>query len=423
MVDEKKQGRLEKEGPGFTPLKKSHSLGFLLICIGIFIFPYALRGDALGSVAAVNLIALAGLALLLFYGNVHKLRPKRSGEVILSRVLIFFLFLFMLLFSYLFSDTKAGIAFLCSSVIPLVLIFSNIDNASRCLRLWCGFFSFIMILLVACAIMNWLTENELSRFLANYFHSDTYTKLAEEGRFVSFLGHPLTTSFSAICYVVSMFVYSQRIRKLNPLIYYLLGGVVVLASASITGALVLLFLFFVQNYRAGNYPFILVAVIIVLALWAFGILNPIIDRIITNLANGDITSGRNVALLRLMSNGDLAFHLFDWQIFSSENATLVAATEYPFFRLSYRFGLIAATCYCLVAFVVPLIYAIRCKKIDLWCTALGLVLIANTFDGVVSSGDLCWIYSITMMFLIRCAREAKRVGEPTGLAQSEVNSI
>lgn len=402
-------------------LNKSHNLGFLLLCVGIFVFSYAARRDILGSLAAVNFFAIAGLVLLLYKGNMWSPKSMIPGGAVLVGVLAAYLVLFSLLYSIFASDAKAGIAFLCSTIIPIALIYSNIDDPVKCLRMWCGFFTLIMVLLVICIIANWLTENELSEFFANFFQSDTYIKLAGEGRFVSFLGHPLTTSFTAICYAVSMFVYSQCARKLNPLIYFVLAGIVVLACASITGAVILLLLFVIQNYRSGNYVFILVAVAVILVLWAVGVLNPIIDRVITNLANGDITSGRNAALMRMIESGDLTFKLFDWRVFSSDDPGLVAATEYPLVRLSYRFGIVSAICFCLIAFVIPFIRVLRCKRIDICGTALGLMVVANTFDGIVSSGDLCWIYAVSMMFVVYAAEEMRQKKDISQPRQIEEN--
>lgn len=399
--------------------KKSHNFGFLLLCIGIFVLPYAMRGDILGPIAAVNIFALAGLVLLLYKGDFLRSKPMVPGAAIVIGILAAYLVLFSLLYSIFASDTKAGIAFLCSTIIPIALIYSEIDDLPRCLKMWCGFFSLVMVLLAICVIANWFTENEVSEYFANLFHSNTYIKLAGEGRFVSFLGHPLTTSFTAICYTVSMYAYSQCVKKVNPFVYFILAGIVVLACASITGAVILLFLFIAQNYRMGNYAVILVVVGVLLVLWVTGALNSITDRIVTNLANGDITSGRNAALLRMIENGELSFKLFDWQVFSSDNPGLVAATEYPLIRLSYRFGVVTAICFCLLAFVIPLIRILRCRRIDICGTALCLIVMANIFDGIVSSGDLCWVYAVSMMFLVYVAQNATREERDSDLVQKK----
>lgn len=395
-------------------------VGFIVLCIGLFAFPYAVRVVKVGSLAAVNFVSILGIVLFLSGGGLRYFGKGRSSFILAAEILGVCLTLFVILYSILSGDGKAGIALFASSILPLILIYSALRDLRNCLKIWCIAFSAIMGVLVICAVFNWLSDNMVSRFFSELFHSEIYAKLASEGRFVSFFGHPLSGSFTAICYAASMFAYSRVVREVNPLLYFIPSGIVVLACSSITGVVILAFLFFVQNCRTGYYKYLFFAAIVVCIFFALNLFDAVLERVSTNLSNGDITSGRNAALARLLDEEILTFELFDWRLFSSEDPGFVAATEYPPVRLSYRMGLAAAICFCLIAFVLPFIGMLKSRRWDVCGTALGLIVVVNTFDGIVSSGDICWLYSATIMFLIYAANCTPALGSTSSTHDDEI---
>lgn len=137
--------------------------------------------------------------------------------------------------------------------------------------------------------------------------------------------------------------------------------------------------------------------------YSIGLFDAIIERFNVAFSLGDITTGRNTALVALYSSGALSFDFFGGSGFTNMSTTMIAALEYPLLRLAYRHGILYAVIILLSVFVVPIIRLIRSHKTDLLVALLLIALDINTFDSIASVGDYMLIYCTFTCLLMNLA--------------------
>ena len=146
-----------------------------------------------------------------------------------------------------------------------------------------------------------------------------------------------------------------------------------------------------------------------LLLYAFGIFDTLIDRVVMGIAAGDITSSRNTKLEEMMRAGIIRYdwfqgHPFDTGYTSYVRASLVVALEYPLLRFAFMYGIAFSALLGIVLFILPVIYVFR-KTGAVSALLLALYFFhVNTYSSIcVAQDGMLRCVLITWMFL--CASQ------------------
>ena len=147
-------------------------------------------------------------------------------------------------------------------------------------------------------------------------------------------------------------------------VYYSLISVIGIGMCGGKTGLVLIAVEFALLYvnKKGLKYFIIVAAAVYWA-YGYGLLDTVIGRFIAGFESGDITTGRNTALLRVIQGGVLRFNLLIGHAGMNLSERMIAALEYPPLRWAYLFGVWFSVLMCVVLFAIPAIKILKNKNI------------------------------------------------------------
>lgn len=145
--------------------------------------------------------------------------------------------------------------------------------------------------------------------------------------------------------------------------------------------------------------FIIVAAAVYWA-YGYGLLDTVIGRFIAGFESGDITTGRNTALLRVIQGGVLRFNLLIGHAGMNLSERMIAALEYPPLRWAYLFGVWFSVLMCVVLFAIPAIKILKNKNIKIFIVFLILVLDVNSYNGITTQSDQMLLYCVSVFLLL-----------------------
>lgn len=396
------------------------NIGFLLICIGLFVTPTAIRTGVLNTQwALINVISWAGVLLLLsryYRGGKIKLTHKGSPGVSNPIWIVFLAVLFLA--SCLYNRKMTAISIVkyeYAQILPLVMLFVKVpeQDAKKYFNSFCFFLMGSCTFMVLCGILDLVFHVGIGNSLANLIGNASLYGLLREGRMVSYMGHSLLTSeLMLLCFLFNA-LRRQILGGKEPVWYTVFyTGVCLIGiglSASKAGLLLLApSILLLCSTRKGWKNGLIIVAIILLAN-ALGIFDILLERFVRGLTTGDITTGRNTALKRLLESGELEFKFLSGFAGGTLSVSMIAALEYAPLRWAYLFGIWFSIVMCVILFVVPMI---QCWKLGgrrtLWAMLI-IIVEVNSYNGITTQNDHLLLYCVAIFVLLNIARlEAKR---------------
>lgn len=385
---------------------KKNEIPVVLWCIGLFVFPYILRNRFLGDVALLNVLPYVGL----LYGYRRKIignsyfKSKNVGSCLLATV--YYVISIFILF-YLKGTGWSLIRRLLLIfvyVLPAAFIYIEIPNeqtVKRYCTIWLGWLRIICTLMCVAKAIDMLLGNSIQKALASFYDSSTMLYLINSGRFVSFYGHSLSTAFFCLCLLVWTTVVNDTLKSEKKKYIYdvivSLTGIAIAGSKS--GIMLAILLLLLCNIGIRKTKYMLAILMVAAALYFSGVFNTVISRILEGISIGDLSTARNSALERLISNGTISFNWIKGHVIDYSGTSMIAALEYPFLKWAFTCGILLAVIMCIVYFIFPAIRVIACFKVTgLICTVIFMAFV-NGNNGIASYNDDLLFYAINIGLL------------------------
>lgn len=385
---------------------KKNEIPIVLWCIGLFVFPYILRNRLVGSVALLNILAYGGLLYGYNRKTIHNpyIKGNSWGKFLLAIIYyalsIFILFYikgtgwsmvrrFMLVFVYVF---------------PAAFIYMEIPDkrlVERYCNIWLGWLRVVCTFMCGAKAIDMLLGNAIQKLFATFYGSSTMIYLIKSGRFVSFYGHSLSTAFFSICLLVWTTVINDTIKgERKKYIYDVIVSLIGIAIAgSKSGIMLAVLLLLLCNIGIRKTKYMVSILIVAGVLYFSGVFDTVIGRILEGIRIGDLSTSRNTALERLMSNGTISFDWIKGHVIDYSGTSMIAALEYPFLRWAFTCGILFSIIMCIVYFIFPVIRVAVCFNLTgLICVAI-LMAFVNGNNGISSYSDDLLFYAINIGLL------------------------
>ncbi len=396
------------------------NISFLLICIGLFVTPAAMRTGVLNTQwALINVISWVGVLLLLSrYYHDGKIRLTQKGSEGMSNPIWLAFLAVMFAASCLFNweiDGRSVVKYVYAQIFPLIILPVQVSeqDTRKYFDYLCKYLTVSCTFMVVCGIMDLVFQTGIGRFMADLMGTSSLYGLLRTNRMVSYMGHSLlTTELMLICFLFNA-LRKQILGRKESIWYTVFYTCVCLIGiglcASKTGLLLLApsVLLLCSTRKGWKYGLIIVAAILLVN--ALGFFDILLERVTKGVISGDITTGRNSALKSLLESGELRFKFFSGFAGRTMSKSMIAALEYAPLRWAYLFGIWFSIVMCVVVFVMPLI---RCWKLGgrrtLWAM---LVIIAdvNSYNGITTQNDHMLLYCVVIFMLLNMAKlEAKQ---------------
>lgn len=394
---------------------KKNEIPVVLWCIGLFVFPYILRNRLIGSVALLNILTYGGL----LYGYNRKIiyspyiKGNSWGKFLLAIIYYalssFILFYikgtgwsmvrrFMLVFVY---------------VLPAAFIYMEIPDrqiVEKYCNIWLGWLRVVCTFMCGAKAVDMLLGNAIQKLFATFYGSSIMLSLIRSGRFVSFYGHSLSTAFFSVCLlvwttVVNDTVKSERKKYIYDVIVSLIG---IAIAGSKSGIMLAILLLLLCNIGIRKTKYMVSILIVAGVLYFSGVFDTVIGRILEGIRIGDLSTSRNSALERLMSNGTISFDWIKGHVIDYSGTSMIAALEYPFLRWAFTCGILFSVIMCIVCFILPAIRVATCfNLVGLICVAI-LMAFVNGNNGISSYSDDLLFYAINIGLLTQFLRSHSR---------------
>lgn len=394
---------------------KKNEIPVVLWCIGLFVFPYILRNRLMGSVALLNILAYGGL----LYGYNRKIiyspyiKGNSWGKLLLA--IIYYALSSFILFYIKGTGWSMVRRFMLVFVYVLPAAFTYMEIPDKQIvekycNIWLGWLRVVCTFMCGAKAIDMLLGNAIQKLFATFYGSSTMLYLIRSGRFVSFYGHSLSTAFFSVCLlvwttVISDTVKSERKKYIYDVIVSLIGIAIAGSKSGIMLAILLLLLCNI-GIRKTKY---MVSILIVAAILYFsGVFDTVIGRILEGIRIGDLSTSRNSALERLMSNGTISFDWMKGHVIDYSGTSMIAALEYPFLRWAFTCGILFSIIMCIVYFILPAVRVAACFNLTgLICVAVFMAFV-NGNNGISSYSDDLLFYAINIGLLTQFLRSHSR---------------
>lgn len=372
----------------------------LMLSTGIFITNSILRKNYLGDTfTSLNLMVYVAFIFLWLKNNYFS---HISMYDVCSGFVSFVLFVGLIV--CMINNGNIRLTFVFSVGVPLLFAFIRIRNTewiSSIFRIWLIFVRISVCLIVLGAVLDILTGYSVTNFFAGMFDAESIAqmRMEEEGRIISYMGHPLLSAEISLIYLVSEIIDSRYFNTAkNLLLPSILSVVAAALCGSKTVILLLLFLIFAANINNKRIRNIVFIAIVFCILYFLGVFDVIIGRFITSMKTGDFTTGRNVRFMQLYSSGRLSFNWFSGHS-GSMSERFQVALEYPPLRFAYVYGIFYSLILCFALFVYPVLVIFKRRQYMLLLCMLALIADVCTYSGLTTNADNMLIYC-SVLFLI-----------------------
>lgn len=382
---------------------------FFLICIGLLFMPSTIRTSALHSEwALINVASWLGIILLTKrYYNGGKVSVSKNGKLGVANpiwiVLLVALFAMESLMLPEFTATSE-VKYIYATILPIYILYSVVDDDIICYtKLFSRLLTVASTIVVICGLMDMFLGVGIGNSIAIFTNAASLIESIRQGRMVSYFGHPLLTAeIMILTFSFNTLVnYCIEKKSIFYTVYYSLISVIGIGMCGGKTGLVLIAVEFALLYvnKKGLKYFIIVAAAVYWA-YGYGLLDTVIGRFIAGFESGDITTGRNTALLRVIQGGVLRFNLLIGHAGMNLSERMIAALEYPPLRWAYLFGVWFSVLMCVVLFAIPAIKILKNKNIKIFIVFLILVLDVNSYNGITTQSDQMLLYCVSVFLLL-----------------------
>lgn len=383
---------------------------FFLICIGLLFMPSTIRTSALHSEwALINVASWLGIILLTKrYYNGGKVSVSKNGKLGVANpiwiVLLVALFAMESLMLPEFTATSE-VKYIYATILPIYILYSVVDDDDIICytKLFSRLLTVASTIVVICGLMDMFLGVGIGNSIAIFTNAASLIESIRQGRMVSYFGHPLLTAEIMILTFSfnTLMNYCIEKKSIFYTVYYSLISVIGIGMCGGKTGLVLIAVEFALLYvnKKGLKYFIIVAAAVYWA-YGYGLLDTVIGRFIAGFESGDITTGRNTALLRVIQGGVLRFNLLIGHAGMNLSERMIAALEYPPLRWAYLFGVWFSVLMCVVLFAIPAIKILKNKNIKIFIVFLILVLDVNSYNGITTQSDQMLLYCVSVFLLL-----------------------
>lgn len=383
---------------------------FFLICIGLLFMPSTIRTSALHSEwALINVASWLGIILLTKrYYNGGKVSVSKNGKLGVANpiwiVLLVALFAMESLMLPEFTATSE-FKYIYATILPIYILYSVVDDDDIICytKLFSRLLTVASTIVVICGLMDMFLGVGIGNSIAIFTNAASLIESIRQGRMVSYFGHPLLTAeIMILTFSFNTLVnYCIEKKSIFYTVYYSLISVIGIGMCGGKTGLVLIAVEFALLYvnKKGLKYFIIVAAAVYWA-YGYGLLDTVIGRFIAGFESGDITTGRNTALLRVIQGGVLRFNLLIGHAGMNLSERMIAALEYPPLRWAYLFGVWFSVLMCVVLFAIPAIKILKNKNIKIFIVFLILVLDVNSYNGITTQSDQMLLYCVSVFLLL-----------------------
>lgn len=383
---------------------------FFLICIGLLFMPSTIRTSALHSEwALINVASWLGIILLTKrYYNGGKVSVSKNGKLGVANpiwiVLLVALFAMESLMLPEFTATSE-VKYIYATILPIYILYSVVDDDDIICytKLFSRLLTVASTIVVICGLMDMFLGVGIGNSIAIFTNVASLIESIRQGRMVSYFGHPLLTAeIMILTFSFNTLVnYCIEKKSIFYTVYYSLISVIGIGMCGGKTGLVLIAVEFALLYvnKKGLKYFIIVAAAVYWA-YGYGLLDTVIGRFIAGFESGDITTGRNTALLRVIQGGVLRFNLLIGHAGMNLSERMIAALEYPPLRWAYLFGVWFSVLMCVVLFAIPAIKILKNKNIKIFIVFLILVLDVNSYNGITTQSDQMLLYCVSVFLLL-----------------------
>lgn len=383
---------------------------FFLICIGLLFMPSTIRTSALHSEwALINVASWLGIILLTKrYYNGGKVSVSKNGKLGVANpiwiVLLVALFAMESLMLPEFTATSE-VKYIYATILPIYILYSVVDDDDIICytKLFSRLLTVASTIVVICGLMDMFLGVGIGNSIAIFTNAASLIESIRQGRMVSYFGHPLLTAeIMILTFSFNTLVnYCIEKKSIFYTVYYSLISVIGIGMCGGKTGLVLIAVEFALLYvnKKGLKYFIIVAAAVYWA-YGYGLLDTVIGRFIAGFESGDITTGRNTALLRVIQGGVLRFNLLIGHAGMNLSERMIAALEYPPLRWAYLFGVWFSVLMCVVLFAIPAIKILKNKNVKIFIVFLILVLDVNSYNGITTQSDQMLLYCVSVFLLL-----------------------
>lgn len=381
---------------------KNRDIPILLCCLGIFITPYILRNSLMPSIANINILAYMGLFIAANSKRIYlplSRRFKFLSNIMYAVFLGVSVFLIFWIRGNGWSDSfKIKAVFIY--VLPSLFVYWKISDdrvSASFSEIWRKFLRFACYGMVISWLFDLLLEGAIQHMFVRSYNVASLYNLFEGGRFVSFYGHSLVTAMIFLAFLMWTLIEREKHASQRLYVIDIIVAIFGIATCGSKGCIVVA-LVMVVLYHTGlkNLKYMIPILILIGLLYMTGAFDLVMDRFRTAVEAGDITTERNAALTRLVSNGELRFEWLKGHAINYSNTSIIAALEYPFLRWSYTSGILFAIIIYIVYFILPGIKLVWQRKWRVLICVGGFMVYINTFNGISAYNDCLLFYAINI---------------------------
>lgn len=396
----------------------------VLFCICLFILNETTREFFQSKLAILNMA-------FLFLGVLFLLKSISKGNF--NRTLFFIgVFLSCLLVVggfFIFEHSPLQMSWTFINIILPILILSvymdfneTINGLGKFLQL---FNVFVMVLFVM-GVVDFITNGSIQLYLASTIYTSNglgqlirYEHYMGIYRYYSIAGHPLTNAKFFLLFLILNNIYGGYIKFLiNRYILIIISLTGILLSGSKT-ALMLALIIIVFGTKPNKYKLLYYTLIISVFLILFNtslFQNNLAKRFIEGIATGDISTGRNELLARLM-NSDMAplpkFFFGEGLDYSRYVAGLlhnyIGNFEYPIIMFAYDYGILITILIYICVFLYPATVLLKNKDYKLFFYFLVISIMMNSNNGIANvNGDTLSQFCIILLFFMNISTTKRR---------------
>lgn len=383
---------------------ETYRLGIILCIISLFIFPRLFRMVYIGELASFNLMFYLGLIIFLQSKKSKNPNEKSKNKILLS-VIIFSILSVIVFISQSYSNFTEKIGYIIINCIPIFIInclinYKN-EKFKKYVNIWYNTLKIVGVLLVSSWLIDQLTNNSIQKFIVNLYKMPSLFGSLAGNRFVSIYGHPLFNAVLMFSLLLWTFVMKSKIEVKNYVIIIMIAiiGIAITGSKSVLVLAALLIIINLMNKE--NFKYIIPFIFVLIFLYKVGIFDVPLSRLASGLNSGNISTGRNIWIVKLRERGLLEFNLIYGHPLDKSIEGLIAALEYPILRWAYKTGIIFASILTYFYFILPLYEIIKNNKKNLrFIFSIILYMLAvNINDGITSNCDALIIYIMNLSLL------------------------
>lgn len=381
-------------------------LVFFLAGFGAFFTGSAIRYGIYSNMLLQQhcVLFIAGMLLVFFLSNQAVQRDLSRNGFDKLGIYISASVIFISLFIVLIDSGTSKLNSFVSIILPVFVVavrFLNKKDFLDFYQIWMKIMSVCVVLMFVTEVFDYISDFRFSQWMYDFTKVESFGRMLSGRRPVSYMGHSLFSSELFLAYYILRHLLNKIQNKKDGIVWFALclAGSVMTQGRAGTALLIIAFLLF--NLEWKRFKYVIILAVLMAVGYYFGLFDVIIERFVSSIYAGDISTGRNTSLEELLRTNQLHFYAFHGQTieYNGTVTTLGMALEYPVVNWAYTFGYIVSFMITVSVFVYPLFLSIYRKQKEIFIALLMIMLDVNTFTGISSNGSKPLLF-YTFVFII-----------------------